>query len=189
MQLSAKALSASHCQVASRSSFNVETKAGGQIAWVPLHECQRAKRRANWIFSPQRVWLRRALFEVHLWVGAALSVYAMRLASPVVGWPFAMRWNARCGPGLPHRIFAANNHRESWPASSFSPKTSSRPIRCAFQRALQRACRTSKSTRPISGRSESSARSPLAGSTKTDCRRHGQPMPDRVRLEGTRTLA
>lgn len=32
---------------------------------------------ANWSSSPQRVWLRRALFQVHLWVGIALLAYAI----------------------------------------------------------------------------------------------------------------
>jgi uncharacterized iron-regulated membrane protein len=31
----------------------------------------------NWITSPQRVWLRRALFQVHLWVGIGLAAYAV----------------------------------------------------------------------------------------------------------------
>jgi uncharacterized iron-regulated membrane protein len=34
-------------------------------------------RGANWLRSPQRVWLRRALFQVHLWVGNALAIYAV----------------------------------------------------------------------------------------------------------------
>jgi len=33
--------------------------------------------RASWLRSPQRVWLRRALFQVHLWVGLALTLYAI----------------------------------------------------------------------------------------------------------------
>jgi uncharacterized iron-regulated membrane protein len=36
-------------------------------------------RRANWLRSPQGVWLRRALFQVHLWVGIALAVYAIAI--------------------------------------------------------------------------------------------------------------
>jgi uncharacterized iron-regulated membrane protein len=33
-------------------------------------------KQANWLQSPQRVWLRRALFQVHLWVGVLLAAYA-----------------------------------------------------------------------------------------------------------------
>ena len=36
-------------------------------------------KRANWVSSPQRVWLRRALFQVHLWVGVALFAYAIAI--------------------------------------------------------------------------------------------------------------
>ena len=32
---------------------------------------------ASWVSSPQRVLLRRALFQIHLWVGIALAVYAI----------------------------------------------------------------------------------------------------------------
>jgi uncharacterized iron-regulated membrane protein len=35
------------------------------------------KKTANWITSPQRVRLRRALFQIHLWVGIALALYAI----------------------------------------------------------------------------------------------------------------
>jgi uncharacterized iron-regulated membrane protein len=31
----------------------------------------------NWLRSPQRVWLRRALFQVHLWAGILLAAYAV----------------------------------------------------------------------------------------------------------------
>ena len=37
------------------------------------------KSSGNWIDSPQRVWLRRALFQVHLWVGIVISVYAIAI--------------------------------------------------------------------------------------------------------------
>ncbi len=37
----------------------------------------RPARGPNWLRSPQRVWLRRALFQVHLWLGLALTLYAV----------------------------------------------------------------------------------------------------------------
>ncbi len=34
-------------------------------------------RGASWLRSPQRKWLRRAVFQVHLWLGLALTLYAV----------------------------------------------------------------------------------------------------------------
>lgn len=34
----------------------------------------------RWLQQPQRVWLRRALFQVHLWTGLALGVYIVALS-------------------------------------------------------------------------------------------------------------
>jgi uncharacterized iron-regulated membrane protein len=31
----------------------------------------------NWFRSPQRVWLRRAVFQIHLWMGVAVSLYCV----------------------------------------------------------------------------------------------------------------
>jgi uncharacterized iron-regulated membrane protein len=31
----------------------------------------------SWLRSPQRVWLRRALFQIHLWTGIAIALYAI----------------------------------------------------------------------------------------------------------------
>jgi uncharacterized iron-regulated membrane protein len=31
----------------------------------------------SWLVSPQKIWMRRALFQVHLWVGVALAAYAI----------------------------------------------------------------------------------------------------------------
>jgi uncharacterized iron-regulated membrane protein len=36
---------------------------------------QRSK--PTWLRSPQRVWLRRALFQIHLWTGIAIALYAI----------------------------------------------------------------------------------------------------------------
>ena len=35
----------------------------------------------QWLQQPQRVWLRRALFQVHLWLGLALGVYIVVLSA------------------------------------------------------------------------------------------------------------
>ena len=34
----------------------------------------------QWVRQPQRVWLRRALFQVHLWTGIALGLYVVMLS-------------------------------------------------------------------------------------------------------------
>jgi len=34
----------------------------------------------RWLYKPQRVWLRRALFQVHLWSGLALGLYIVVLS-------------------------------------------------------------------------------------------------------------
>jgi uncharacterized iron-regulated membrane protein len=35
------------------------------------------RRKPTWLRSPQRVWLRRALFQIHLWTGIAIALYAI----------------------------------------------------------------------------------------------------------------
>jgi uncharacterized iron-regulated membrane protein len=34
----------------------------------------------RWLRQPQRVWLRRATFQVHLWLGLALGIYVVVLS-------------------------------------------------------------------------------------------------------------
>jgi uncharacterized iron-regulated membrane protein len=34
----------------------------------------------RWMRQPQRVWLRRALFQVHLWTGIGLGLYVVMLS-------------------------------------------------------------------------------------------------------------
>src|SRR5688572_28871213 len=34
----------------------------------------------RWMRQPQRVWLRRALFQIHLWTGLALGLYVVMLS-------------------------------------------------------------------------------------------------------------
>lgn len=34
-------------------------------------------RKANWLRSPQRVWLRRAIFQIHLWMGVIVALYCV----------------------------------------------------------------------------------------------------------------
>ena len=43
----------------------------------------------RWIRQPQRIWLRRALFQVHLWSGIAVGLYILMISvtgSVLVYW-------------------------------------------------------------------------------------------------------
>ncbi len=44
---------------------------------VTRHPAAATQRKPNWRSTPQRVWLRRAIFQVHLWLGLLLTLYAM----------------------------------------------------------------------------------------------------------------
>ena len=35
---------------------------------------------ARWLRQPQQTWLRRAIFQVHLWTGVALALYVVVLS-------------------------------------------------------------------------------------------------------------
>ena len=35
----------------------------------------------RWMRQPQRVWLRRALFQIHLWTGIGLGLYVVMLSA------------------------------------------------------------------------------------------------------------
>src|SRR5438093_556339 len=52
----------------------------------------------QWLQQPQRVWLRRALFQIHLWTGLALGVYlvvlwTVRLHDELLYGPSGRFWN------------------------------------------------------------------------------------------------
>ena len=34
----------------------------------------------RWVHQPQRVWLRRVLFQVHLWTGICLGLYVLMIS-------------------------------------------------------------------------------------------------------------
>lgn len=34
----------------------------------------------QWLYRPQNVWLRKALFQVHLWVGIGLGIYVLLIS-------------------------------------------------------------------------------------------------------------
>ncbi|HEX4350398.1 MAG TPA: PepSY-associated TM helix domain-containing protein, partial [Verrucomicrobiae bacterium] len=49
------------------------------IVTAPISRPVKVRSKANWLHSPQRVWLRRAVFQIHLWAGVALSLYCVAI--------------------------------------------------------------------------------------------------------------
>jgi uncharacterized iron-regulated membrane protein len=47
------------------------------VAANPEKHVATVTRRANWLRSPQRVWLRRAIFQIHLWLGLIVALYCV----------------------------------------------------------------------------------------------------------------
>lgn len=56
-----------------------------------------------WVDQPQRVWLRRALFQVHLWAGLGVGLYLVVVT--ITGSALVFRWEieALAAPALPKR--------------------------------------------------------------------------------------
>lgn len=44
---------------------------------TPSNLAAPARRGASWLHAPQRLWLRRAIFQVHLWLGIILAAYSV----------------------------------------------------------------------------------------------------------------
>lgn len=66
--------------------------------------------KASWLRSPQQVFLRRALFQVHLWTGVALAAYAVVIGLTGSALVFETEINHDLHPALyhltpgPHRV-------------------------------------------------------------------------------------
>ena len=60
------------------------------------------RKQASWLRSPQRVWMRRALFQVHLWVGVAVAVYAVVIGLTGSALVFREEMERTMWPGLYH---------------------------------------------------------------------------------------
>ena len=54
----------------------------------------------RWMRQPQRVWLRRALFQVHLWTGIGLGPYVVILSHTIPGRTFLQAALARTSDAL-----------------------------------------------------------------------------------------
>jgi uncharacterized iron-regulated membrane protein len=57
----------------------------------------------RWVRQPQRVWLRRATFQVHLWIGLAIGLYVVVLS--VTGSVLVYRNELDRALATPHAVF------------------------------------------------------------------------------------
>lgn len=83
---------------------NPPTGARIELNTVPVRNEPSAPRRskASWLRSPQRVFLRRVLFQVHLWTGVALAVYAVVIGLTGSALVFETELNHTMHPALYH---------------------------------------------------------------------------------------
>ncbi len=65
----------------------------------------------QWVQQPQRVWLRRAAFQIHLWTGLALGLYIVVLS--VTGSALVYRRELDVWLAAPRPTFDPNAHRLS----------------------------------------------------------------------------
>lgn len=69
----------------------------------PSDTVSNSPRRSVWKHTPQRSRLRRALFQIHLWVGVVLAVYAIVIGVTGSVLVFSEEIEARLEPRL-HRV-------------------------------------------------------------------------------------
>ena len=83
---------------------NPPTGARIEVNTAPARNELSAPRRskASWLRSPQRVFLRRALFQVHLWTGVALAAYAVVIGLTGSALVFETELNHNLHPALYH---------------------------------------------------------------------------------------
>ena len=77
--------------------------------------------KASWLRTPQRVFLRRALFQVHLWTGVALAAYAIVIGLTGSALVFETELNQTMHPALYH--LTPGSHRVSLDATIGKIKT------------------------------------------------------------------
>lgn len=58
--------------------------------------------RSGWLYQPQRTWLRRAVFQVHLWIGLALALYSIVIGLSGSALVFRQSFEQRSHPQLFH---------------------------------------------------------------------------------------
>ncbi|GGH05096.1 PepSY-associated TM helix domain-containing protein [Silvibacterium dinghuense] len=56
----------------------------------------------GWLYAPQRTWLRRALFQIHLWVGIVLTLYAIAIGLSGSAIVFQDEINRSLHPQISH---------------------------------------------------------------------------------------
>jgi uncharacterized iron-regulated membrane protein len=71
------------------------------ITGTELHKAMK-RSRANWLRSPQRVFLRRAIFQVHLWLGILLALYSIVIGITGSALVFEEEIARATQPGLYH---------------------------------------------------------------------------------------
>src|SRR4051812_1881955 len=64
---------------------------------------------SDWVRQPQRVWLRRALFQIHLWCGLAIGLYIVVLS--VTGSALVYRRELNVWLAAPRPVFDPNGKR------------------------------------------------------------------------------
>ena len=69
----------------------------------------RLPRKPNWVTSPQRVLLRRAIFQVHLWVGLLVTLYAVVIGVSGSALVFLSEIELKVAPQLFH-LHPAEHH-------------------------------------------------------------------------------
>ncbi|MGA3048962.1 MAG: PepSY-associated TM helix domain-containing protein [Terracidiphilus sp.] len=108
--------------------------------------------KASWLRSPQRVFLRRALFQVHLWTGVALAAYAVVIGLTGGALVFETELNHTMHPALYH--LTPGPHRVSLDATMVRIK-SAHPgwIAFALRNFEEPAGATDLLMRPASGES------------------------------------
>ncbi len=69
---------------------------------IPKEPEVRSPRPPSWQNTPRRVWLRRALFQVHLWVGLLLTLYAIVIGVSGAALVFRTEIERHLQPQLAH---------------------------------------------------------------------------------------
>ena len=79
-----------------------ETTSRNSSNTVPETTANQKKKGASWSQSPHRVWLRRALFQVHLWIGIVISAYAIIIGLTGSALVFREEFEQASWPALYH---------------------------------------------------------------------------------------
>src|SRR5438093_13427900 len=59
---------------------NVENETSRAVTERPYSRTNQPTLWERWVRQPQNIWLRRALFQVHLWSGIAIGLYILTIS-------------------------------------------------------------------------------------------------------------